>query len=138
MARRDTTISKNGRHFIKDKKALIYKTGTYKDGNKTIKYYVPRSEAPLWCYTRQTDQNAVYISGARMYSVDETRLFVFNYRQDVKVYDIIAYRGAYFQVSRVDTADDYNGDLFVHVKDAPTGSTPKESEIMPPDWTPPV
>ena len=52
-----------------------------------------------------------------------------NYRDDLKVYDFIEYRGVFYQITRLDTQDDYNGELFVYVKEAATGDKP--SNVQP-------
>ena len=41
-----------------------------------------------------------------------------NYRADVAVTDLVEYAGRYYEITRVDTEDDYKGDLYVYAKDA--------------------
>lgn len=118
-------------YYKKDKKAQIYKRvkgqvdeyGDVQDG------YRPVAPSPLWCYTKQLTQQQKYI--AQSMSVDETRLFVFNYRQGVELYDKVLYKGVWYEVTRVDTTDDYNGELFVYVNDCPRGSKPSDDELLP-------
>lgn len=112
------TIRK-GQYFLKDKKAQIYKHhngGTDPGGFPIDDYYTPIAPAALWCYTRQLSQEQLY--AAHAFWNDETRLFVFNFRDDIKQYDKLHYiaKDEWFEVSRVDTTDDYNGELFVYVK----------------------
>ena len=126
-----------GQYFLKDKKAIIYKyfkgekdsSGFYKND-----YYVPLTPAALWCYTRQLSQEQLY--AAHAYWNDETRLFVFNFRDYIKQYDTLYYpaKNLWYEVSRVDTTDDYNGELFVYVKNLKTGI--KEEKIKPYGYEP--
>ena len=96
-----------GQYFLKDKKAIIYK---YFKGEKDSSgfykndYYVPLTPAALWCYIKQ--------------------------------YDTLYYpaKNLWYEVSRVDTTDDYNGELFVYVKNLKTGI--KEEKIKPYGYEP--
>ena len=122
----------NGLYFLKDKKAQVYK---HHSNNKdtdyfcTDDYYTPISPVALWCYTKQLSQDQIYATLA--YSNDETRLFVFNFRNDIKQYDRLHYiaKDEWYEVTRVDTTDDYNGELFVYVKKLKFGL--KEEDIKP-------
>ena len=44
---------------------------------------------------------------------------------------MVRYRGKWYRVTRVDTKDDYNGEVFVYVENANGGWIPKNTEIMP-------
>ena len=106
-----------GQYFLKDKKAQIYKKhtgGKDADGFPVGDYYTPIAPVDLWCYTKQLSQDQLY--AAHAYWDDETRLFVFNFRDDIKQYDVLYYKGGWYSVTRTDTTDDYNGELFVYVK----------------------
>ena len=52
-----------------------------------------------------------------LYSYFLSVFFVFNYNADIKQGAYIHYRQEWFKVTRVDTTDDYNGEMFVYVKD---------------------
>ena len=65
---------------------------------------------------------------AATYGDDENRFFVLNYRDDLKIYDFVEYKGKYYSITRLDTKDDYKGELFVYVKDTARGDTPKDIE----------
>lgn len=120
-------------YFLKDKKAEVYeKTASYKDeyGVTHSGGVRPISASALWCYARQTSQNVRFHEG-NFYASDETRLFVFNNNQKIKPEGLIKYKNAWFTITRVDTQDDYNGDMFVYVEDTPTGDIPKPSNILP-------
>lgn len=119
-------------YYLKDKKAMIYwqDLGGQDDLGFPVKGgYIPFSPVLFWCYSRQLTQDQVY--AALQYGVDETRLFVFNNIPGIEVYDYILYRGLWYQITRVDTADDYRGDMFVYAKDCPAGGKPKPDELMP-------
>ncbi len=110
---------KSGLYFRKDKKAQVYKyhEGGYdEEGFATVGYYTPIAKAPLWCYSKQLSQVQLYAS--HTFWNDETRFFVFNYRDDIEQGDTLHYltKDQWYEVTRVDTTDDYKGELFVYVK----------------------
>ena len=119
-------------YYLKDKKAQIYKqvmNGTDPDGSSKAPSYYPVAPAPVWCYARQLSQTDIF--QAQSFGENETRLFVFNYYSNVEVYDMVQYRGKWYRITRVDTTDDYKGDLFVYVQNAKAGFIPKDEEIKP-------
>lgn len=119
-------------YFLKDKKAMIYweKPSTEDaDGSTISGGFVPFAINPMWCYSKQLSQDQIFAAAA--YGVSETRFFVFNHTKNVAVYDLILYRGEWYQITRVDTTDDYNGDLFVYVKDCPRGGEPSAEDLLP-------
>lgn len=125
-------MAAKNQYFLKDKKAQIYlkmHRGTDDDGFPRGEKYYPISSAPVWCYTRQLSQQNVTYSYLR--GVSETRMFVFNHYGNVEVYDLIRYNGNWYRITRTDTQDDYNSDLFVYVENAVGGYLPKDSEIQP-------
>lgn len=112
------------RYYRKDKKVKLMKGTTTRDkyGN-SVRAYRYLTAAAIWAYARQLSQDQKF--AAAQYGDHETRLFVLNYRTDLEVYDFIEYRGEFYEITRLDTQDDYNGELFVYVKEAATGSKPK-------------
>lgn len=117
-------------YYLKDKKAEIIQTKSEQDspgGMFVTKYYLV-TKSPIWCYTRQLSEDLVF--QAKAYGNNESRLFVFNQGTTVNLYDLIRYRGKWYQVTRVDTTDDYNTDVFVYVQDCPLGEIPKDDEII--------
>lgn len=125
-------MAAKNQYFLKDKKAQIYRkteSGYDKDGFPVSEKYYPIAPAQIWCYSRQLSQEAVYYS--QMAGTNETRMFVFNHYKCISVYDLILYRGKWYTVSRVDTKDDQNGDVFVYAEDTKVRSIPKDSEIQP-------
>lgn len=124
-------------YFKKDKKAQVYiKTDSYKDEygvtHKGACY--PISESSLWCYARQNSQTLGFGNGVA-YVNEESRFFVFNKNAHIKQAALILYKEKWYTIQRVDTQDDYNGDMFVYADDTPTGDIPKSSDIKPYDPT---
>lgn len=122
------TFTNSGRqssrlYYKKDKKVKLIRKTTTKDkyGNST-KVYQYLTAAAIWAYARQLSQDQKF--AAAQYGSSEVRLFVLNYRTDLEVYDFIEYRGAFYEITRLDTQDDYKGELFVYVKEAATGNKP--------------
>lgn len=118
---------------LKDKKAQLYKVehgDCNSNGYPSPDSFYPAAPAPIWCYTRQLTQDQLF--AAMAVSQQETRLFVFNYYKGVDVYDVIEYKGEWYEVTRADTTDDYKGDLFVYVK-LYRGATIKPEQIKPYD-----
>lgn len=115
-------------YYLKDKKAQIYKEiHTVKPGELSpIICLYPRSSNLMWCYSRQLSQDHRYERA--LLEESETRLFVFNYHTGIEPYNIINYKNKWYRITRVDTTDDYNGDLFVYVKDYEKDA-PAESSI---------
>ena len=117
--------NKTGLYFKKDKKVkLITKStriktelGTLEDSYKYI------SNRSFWAYTSQL--SLVDTFTAHVHGSDETRLFVLNYRSDLRIHDYIEYKEKYYTITRLDTTDDYNGELFIYVKDSPKGDMPE-------------
>lgn len=119
-------------YYKKDKKAQIYK----KQKGHTNEYsdyvsggFKPIAPSPLWCYTSQLSQSDIFY--AKTYGEQETRFFVFNNKHDINVYDMVLYKNTWYRITRVDTKDDYNGDLFVYVQLAIGGWIPGKDEILP-------
>ena len=120
-------MAKNGLYFKKDKKVkLITRSSTQDRYGNYIDVYRYITNRTLWAYTNQLSQDQTFQAAA--YGDSETRLFVLNYRYDLKIYDFVEYKGKYYSITRLDTTDDYNGELFVYVKDAARGDTPSDIE----------
>ena len=125
-------------YFKKDKKAQVYVEGEryqdaygiWHDGSGVY----PIAASSLWCYARQNSQTLGFASGVA-YINEESRFFVFNNNPNIKQGRLIRYKDKWFTIQRVDTNDDYNGDMFVYADDTPIGDTPKDSDIKPYDPT---
>ena len=107
---------KKGLYFKKDKKCMVYVEDDTPHGVGEPTELLPVSETSLWCYTKQLTQGLVSQSGV-LYNNDETRLFVFNYNAEIVQNAYVKYKGDWYKVTRVDTTDDYKGEMFVYVKD---------------------
>ena len=98
-------------------------------GGFATAHYKYLVEGSLWAYTRQLSQDQIF--QAMAYGEAETRLFVLNHRSDLKLYYIIEYKGKYYTITRIDSDDDYNTELYVYVNDTKPGDTPRDGEIEP-------
>ena len=117
-------------YYKKDKKVkLIKAVSTQNAYGQYVKSYKYVSNNSFWAYATQLSQSQTF--EAATYGDDENRFFVLNYRDDLNLYDFVEYRGKYYSITRLDTKDDYNGDLFIYVKDAARGDTP--NNIQPAD-----
>lgn len=130
MAYSQSNSSKKGLFYLKDKKAEIFKATVTRDSyGNSVKVYRPISPATLWCYTRQLTQEQIF--GAAHYYENETRIFVFNYRDGVTATgSYIRYAGTWFEVTRVDVPEDYKGaEMFIYATECKTAI--KESSVLP-------
>lgn len=108
-------MSRKSKYFLKDKKAMIYQsTQTRTSIGDYTEYWTPVAPSLLWCYTKQVSEDLRL--RAMAVNTDETRLFVFNYRSSVKPGNLVKYKDVWYEVTRVDTDDDYNTDMYVYVK----------------------
>jgi len=105
---------KKNLYFLKDKKCKVYTIDN--NPHSVLDPDVTVLIGELWCYTKQVNQNLVAEAGA-IYANSETRLFVFNYNKDITQGCLIEYRDQWFKATRVDTTDDYNGEMFVYCED---------------------
>ena len=120
---------KKSQYYLKDKKAQIYKKKDIAEaGDMPREVYIPISSSSLWCYAAQLSQDRIY--QAKGVGVDEYRFFVFNHLKNVDVNDALLYRGKWYNITRVDTQDDYNTDTFIYVNDMSIHETPDEDEII--------
>ena len=127
--------SKTGQYRLKDKKAQLYTVESVsKPGYMPQQYYIATAPAPAWCFAQQLSQALVW--EAKVAGASETRLFVFNQGTTVKPYDFVYYENEWYRVTRVDTTDDYNTDVYIYVEDAPMGDIPDADHIKPYGWTP--
>ena len=121
---------KRNLYFQKDKKVnLVTKTTGQDDDGFDTTVYQYLNKSPLWAYTSQLSQEQTL--EARAYGSHEKRFFVLNYRNDVKPLDYVEYKSNFYIVTRVDTTDDYNTELFIYVADLENGEKP--SNIQPAD-----
>lgn len=117
-------------YFKKDKKAMIYRAENYGEpGGMPKERYHPVAASPLWCYSQQLSQNDIFL--AAQAGDTSKRRFVFNYRPDIQALDLIQYRNQWFKITRVDTKDDYNTDLFIYAENLLGFPSPDVNQIVP-------
>lgn len=124
--------SKVSRQRHKDKKVIIYKTENIGvPGGMPREGFVPIHPGKLWAYVRQQSASEYY--AAKAVQVTEEILFVVNWRSDLITPDstslYIFYKGAWYDVQRIDTFEGYKEDLQIYAK--LRSSTPDESEVFP-------
>lgn len=118
---------KSNIYYKKDKKVkLITSYSRQNEYGQYVKGYKYLSNSSFWAYTNQLSQSQTF--EAATYGNDEIRLFVLNYRDDLKLYDYVEYKGKYYSITRLDTKDDYKTELYVYVKDTAKGDTPSKIE----------
>ena len=102
-------------YSLKDKKCKIYSTRTEFDniGNhKNVFKYL----GEFWCYSKQLSASTFFQN--QIQGINETRIFILNFNPEIKVNDRIFYREDWYEITRVDTADDYLSELYIYVKRA--------------------
>lgn len=124
--------SVKNQYFLKDKKIQVYKkvsNGIGPEGYPLPSAYYPIAPKPIWAHARQLSQTDIFI--AQAYNQTETRVFVINFYRGIEVYDMVLYRGEWYRITRVDTQEDYNGEVFLYVENAKGGWIPDPEEIQP-------
>jgi len=116
-------MRKRDKYYKKDKKVKIIRAYSELNalGQKSNGYRYITNQS-LWAYANQLSQTQTF--NAKAYGDEESYFFVLNYRTDLTIDDFIEYRGKYYNITRVDTTDDYNNDLYIYAKDAPKGHMP--------------
>lgn len=115
-------MSLKNQYKLKDKRAEIFRRVSYKNNVGTVLYKAqPIASTPLWCYTHQL--TGEILKTPLVYEGKETRLFVFNFRADFAQSDFVRYRDRWYEITRLNTTDDYNDEIWAYVKDcrAPQG-----------------
>lgn len=121
-------------YYRKDKLARVYKC--YKVDTEYDKelHVAPTWACEMWCYSSQLSQEATF--EAAKYGSNETRFFVFNRCHDIRPGYLVLYRDAWYEVTRSDRTDDYNGDIFVYVRDCTGAGKPKANNVHDFGWLP--
>lgn len=88
---------------LKDKKVQIY---SYVGNNINYRLYAGN---PLWAYFRQLSTKEFYAAAAT--TAKEEVVFIINHHSDIKVYDMVAFRGKYYRVTRIDEFEGYRDDM---------------------------
>lgn len=117
--------------MLKDKKIIIYNRVMEENslGNLATKGYRPIHPGKLWAYTRQLSESERFI--AAQLSTTEEVLFVINWRSGIENYMKILYKGEWFDITRIDTFEDYKQDLKIYAKTSKGGGNPNDENIFP-------
>lgn len=82
---------------LKDKKIQIYSI-------VSSTTYRLNPDGPFWAYYRQMSEKELYAAAAM--TVKEDAVFIINYHEGIKIYDLVAFRGKYYRITRI---DDFEG-----------------------------
>lgn len=116
-------------YFKKDKQIKLIKRTAASNAGGYAKVTYRYLTGLIWAYTRQLSQDQTYAAHAHM--TEEERYFVVNYRNDLVLYDLVEYKGVFYSITRLDTQDDYNTELFIYVEKAKPGDTPRAGSVLP-------
>ena len=99
---------------LKDKKiqilAATYETDPEGFQTESLTPIAP----PLWAYFRQLSGKEVY-AAASIHAVEEVQ-FVINWRDDITTAHVIRFKGADYDITRVDPFEGYKSDITVYCK----------------------
>lgn len=113
--------------FVKDQKANVYKLIKTSDGaGGFTSAYKPISQNGLWCYTKVTFAD-IKEASETSYSIEQ-REFVFNYNENIKIFDYIKYKDSWFKV--IEIISEY-ASFTVAFAESINQYPPKDSEILP-------
>ena len=120
---------------LKDKKIVIYKSGTFEDedGFQTEGYMPIHPQASVWAYFKQLSASLLYANNTTttkeecLFRINWTDAILASYASDYRVY----YDGLLYQVTRVDPYEGYKRDLALYCK----LTTDKLGTIVPYDPT---
>ena len=116
--------------YLKDKKAETFRREIgYDEYRQPIDITKATAPGALWCFAKQLSQTIMF--EAKQYGSEESRMFIFNPKADIRLGDLIKYRNAWFIVTRADTKNDNNGDVFIYAKEAGVGEIPNPGDIVP-------
>jgi len=99
---------------LKDKKIEILAVTTDKDADGFTTETLTPIAPPLWAYYRQLSGKEIY-AAASVQAVEDA-MFIINYRTDVTTRHIVRFRGADYDITRVDTFEGYKGDITIYAR----------------------
>ena len=99
---------------LKDKKIEILTVQNVKDSAGFSTETLVPIGPPVWSYFRQLSGNEVF--AAQAVQVTEECLFVINWRDDITTRHVIRFRGADYDITRIDTFEGYKEDLSIYAK----------------------
>jgi SPP1 family predicted phage head-tail adaptor len=94
---------------LKDKKIEILEVTHGKDPEGFTAQTLTPIAPPLWAYYRQLSGKEIF-AAASVQAVEDA-MFVINWRDDITTRHIIRYKGADYDITRVDTFEGYKGDM---------------------------
>ncbi len=100
---------------LKDKKIEIgiMQAGKDPEGFTLPPTFTPIAP-PLWAYFRQLSGKEVF--AAQSVQATEEVLFIVNWRADITTRHIVRFRGADYDITRVDLFEGYKGDIALYAK----------------------
>jgi len=99
---------------LKDKKIEILAVANVRDNEGFTTQSLTLICPPVWAYFRQLSGKEVF--AAQAVQTTEEVLFVLNYRADITTAHIVRFRGADYDITRVDTFEGYKSDLTLYCK----------------------
>ena len=99
---------------LKDKKIEILAAGHTPSGSGFYAETLTLTGLPVWAYFRHLSGKEIFAASA-FNSVEEV-LFIINYRSDINTRHVIRFRGALYDITRVDTFEGYKRDLSLYCK----------------------
>ncbi|MDL2224939.1 phage head closure protein [Eubacteriales bacterium OttesenSCG-928-M02] len=99
---------------LKDKKIEIFKQLVTRDKYGVSTTTLEPIAPPIWAYYRQLSGKEVF-AAASTHSVEEV-LFVINWRDNITTRHIVRFRGADYDITRIDTFEGYKSDLTLYAK----------------------
>ncbi len=94
---------------LKDKKIEILKQVHHRDEMGITTTTLEPLAPPLWAYFRQLSGKEVFAAATTNYK--EEVLFQVNYRPDIQTTHVIRFKGALYDITRVDVFEGYKQDL---------------------------
>ena len=99
---------------LKDKKIVILATHHVTNGGGYYTETLTPIAPPVWAYFRHLSGKEIFAASA-LHGVEEV-LFIVNWRADITHTHVVRFRGALYDITRVDTFEGYKGDLSLYCK----------------------
>ena len=99
---------------LKDKKIEICAVAVTKDAEGFSTEILTPVAPPVWAYFRQLSGKEIYANATTI--ATEQVLFTVNYRPDVTPAHVIRYKGALYDITRVDTFEGYKDDITLYCR----------------------
>lgn len=99
---------------LKDKKIEILAASFTKDADGFSTETLAPIALPVWAYFRQLSGKE--ISAAQTVQAIEEVQFIIGWRDDITTAHAVRFRGAFYDITRVDTFEGYRGDIALYCK----------------------